>query len=108
MSMLRVLSLGAGVQSTTLALMAAHGEIGPMPGHDRHEQRAARGSGEMTQRICPECGGDKVIEYESLFPVATPEGPRWQYYRDPCSTCRGTGSIKVYPVEMEDICDDDT
>jgi hypothetical protein len=29
--MLRVLSLGAGVQSTTMALMAAHGEIGPMP-----------------------------------------------------------------------------
>lgn len=29
--MLRVLSLGAGVQSTTLALMAAHGEVGPMP-----------------------------------------------------------------------------
>ncbi|MBY5760214.1 hypothetical protein HFO07_26750 [Rhizobium leguminosarum] len=28
---LRVLSLGAGVQSTTLALLAAHGEIGPMP-----------------------------------------------------------------------------
>ena len=28
---LRALSLGAGVQSTTLALMAAHGEIGPMP-----------------------------------------------------------------------------
>jgi hypothetical protein len=28
---LRVLSLGAGVQSTTLALMAAEGEIGPMP-----------------------------------------------------------------------------
>ena len=28
---LRVLSRGAGVQSTTLALMAAHGEIGPMP-----------------------------------------------------------------------------
>lgn len=28
---LRVLSLGAGVQSTTLALMAANGEIGPMP-----------------------------------------------------------------------------
>jgi hypothetical protein len=28
---LRVLSLGAGVQSTTLALMATHGEIGPMP-----------------------------------------------------------------------------
>ena len=28
---LRVLSLGAGVQSTTLALMAAHEEIGPMP-----------------------------------------------------------------------------
>ncbi len=28
---LRVLSLGAGVQSTTLALMAAHGEIGLMP-----------------------------------------------------------------------------
>ena len=26
-----VLSLGAGVQSTTLALMAAHGEVGPMP-----------------------------------------------------------------------------
>lgn len=31
MTLLRVLSLGAGVQSTTLALMAAHGEIGPMP-----------------------------------------------------------------------------
>lgn len=28
---LHVLSLGAGVQSTTLALMAAHGEVGPMP-----------------------------------------------------------------------------
>lgn len=28
---LRAISLGAGVQSTTLALMAAHGEIGPMP-----------------------------------------------------------------------------
>lgn len=27
---LRVLSLGAGVQSTTLALVAAHGEITPM------------------------------------------------------------------------------
>lgn len=31
MPALRVLSLGAGVQSTTLALMAAHGEVGPMP-----------------------------------------------------------------------------
>lgn len=29
--MKHVLSLGAGVQSSTLALMAAHGEIGPMP-----------------------------------------------------------------------------
>lgn len=28
---LRAISLCAGVQSTTLALMAAHGEIGPMP-----------------------------------------------------------------------------
>lgn len=28
---LRVISLGAGVQSTTMALMAAHGEVGPMP-----------------------------------------------------------------------------
>jgi hypothetical protein len=28
---LRIISLGAGVQSTTLALMAAHGEVGPMP-----------------------------------------------------------------------------
>ncbi|UWU26209.1 hypothetical protein N2601_33765 (plasmid) [Rhizobium sp. CB3060] len=28
---LRALSLGAGVQSATMALMAAHGEIGPMP-----------------------------------------------------------------------------
>jgi len=28
---LRVISLGAGVQSTTMALMAAHGEIMPMP-----------------------------------------------------------------------------
>ena len=28
---LRVISLGAGVQSTTMALMAAHGEITPMP-----------------------------------------------------------------------------
>jgi hypothetical protein len=28
---LRVLSLGAGVQSTALALMAAHGIAGPMP-----------------------------------------------------------------------------
>nr|WP_247644845.1 hypothetical protein [Agrobacterium tumefaciens] len=27
---LRALSLGAGVQSTTMALMAAHGEIGPI------------------------------------------------------------------------------
>lgn len=29
--MLTVISLGAGVQSTTMALMAAHGEIKPMP-----------------------------------------------------------------------------
>ena len=29
--MMNILSLGAGVQSSTLALMAAHGEIGPMP-----------------------------------------------------------------------------
>lgn len=29
--MLTLISLGAGVQSTTMALMAAHGEIGPMP-----------------------------------------------------------------------------
>ncbi len=28
---LRVLRLGAGVQSTTLALMTAHGVVGPMP-----------------------------------------------------------------------------
>lgn len=28
---LRCISLGAGVQSSTMALMAAHGEIGPMP-----------------------------------------------------------------------------
>jgi len=31
MPALRVISLGAGVQSTAMALMAAHGEIGPMP-----------------------------------------------------------------------------
>jgi hypothetical protein len=29
--MLHIISLGAGVQSTTMALMAAHGEITPMP-----------------------------------------------------------------------------
>jgi hypothetical protein len=29
--MLNLISLGAGVQSSTMALMAAHGEIGPMP-----------------------------------------------------------------------------
>ncbi len=29
--MLEVISLGAGVQSTTMAFMAAHGEIAPMP-----------------------------------------------------------------------------
>lgn len=29
--MLRIISLGAGVQSTTMALMAAHGELTPMP-----------------------------------------------------------------------------
>jgi hypothetical protein len=31
MSKLTVISMGAGVQSTTLALMAAHGELTPMP-----------------------------------------------------------------------------
>lgn len=31
MSTLQIISLGAGVQSTTMALMAAHGEIEPMP-----------------------------------------------------------------------------
>jgi hypothetical protein len=30
-TLLRVISLGAGVQSTTMALMAARGEIAPMP-----------------------------------------------------------------------------
>ena len=29
--MLTVISLGAGVQSSVMALMAAHGEITPMP-----------------------------------------------------------------------------
>ena len=29
--MINIISLGAGVQSSTMALMAAHGEIGPMP-----------------------------------------------------------------------------
>jgi hypothetical protein len=29
--LLRIISLGAGVQSTTMALMAAHGDLGPMP-----------------------------------------------------------------------------
>lgn len=29
--MITVLSMGAGVQSSTLALMAAHGEVTPMP-----------------------------------------------------------------------------
>lgn len=29
--MIHVISLGAGVQSSTMALMAAHGEIEPMP-----------------------------------------------------------------------------
>ena len=29
--MMHIISLGAGVQSTTMALMAAHGEIEPMP-----------------------------------------------------------------------------
>ena len=29
--MFNVISLGAGVQSSTMALMAAHGEIAPMP-----------------------------------------------------------------------------
>ena len=29
--MLNIISLGAGVQSTAMALMAAHGEISPMP-----------------------------------------------------------------------------
>jgi len=31
MSVVRIISLGAGVQSTAMALMAAHGEITPMP-----------------------------------------------------------------------------
>lgn len=31
---LRVISLGAGVQSTAMALMAAHGEITPMFGNE--------------------------------------------------------------------------
>ncbi len=31
--MLNIISLGAGVQSSTMALMAAHGEITPMPDH---------------------------------------------------------------------------
>jgi hypothetical protein len=29
--MMHIISLGAGVQSTTMALMAAHGEITPLP-----------------------------------------------------------------------------
>lgn len=31
MNPLHIISLGAGVQSSTLALMAAHGEITPLP-----------------------------------------------------------------------------
>lgn len=57
---LRVLSLGAGVQSSTVALMAAHGAIGPMPDamifSDTGEERAATMAhlawleGEVTRR----------------------------------------------------------
>lgn len=50
----RALSLGAGVQSTTLALMAAHGEIGPMP--DCAISPTLAGSRRPSMSISPGCG----------------------------------------------------
>jgi len=45
---LHILSLGAGVQSSTLALMAAHGEIGPMPDHAIFADTGAEPAGVYT------------------------------------------------------------
>ena len=60
--MLRVISLGAGVQSTTMALMAAHGEIGPMPDCAIF---ADTGCQIMADELkpCPFCGGEARMFY---------------------------------------------
>jgi hypothetical protein len=57
-------------------------------------------------RICPECVGTKVVEYESRRPCASPDGPRWESWIDTCPLCDGTGEIEVEPIEMEDLCDE--
>lgn len=88
---LRVLSLGAGVQSTTLALMAAAGEIGPMPdcaifADTGWEPRAVYEHLDRLERVLPfpvhrvRRDGDDLGEHAikiATMPVTRTASPPW-------------------------------
>jgi hypothetical protein len=116
---LRVLSLGAGVQSTTLALMAAHGEIGPMPDYaifaDTGDESAATletvewlASGNVLpfpmHRVS---AGRKISDDIRLRATEGPGGSR-RFASAPFFTANGgrgrrqcTREFKIEPIERE-------
>jgi hypothetical protein len=116
---LRVLSLGAGVQSTTLALMAAHGEIGPMPDYaifaDTGDESAATletvewlSSGNVlpfpVNRVS---AGRKISDDIRLRAIEGPGGAR-RFASAPFFTANGgrgrrqcTREFKIEPIERE-------
>jgi hypothetical protein len=54
-------------------------------------------------RICPECNGEKVVEYESRRP--SPPSGRFETWLDTCPLCDGEGEITVEPIGMEELSD---
>lgn len=116
---LRVLSLGAGVQSTTLALMAAHGEIGPMPDlcifADTDAEPAAVyeqvrwlssgnvlpfpvrtvSAGSLKGELDAACAGDARADGRPPFFVRSPKGKLGQIQRQ----C--TQDYKILPLSRE-------
>lgn len=112
---LRVLSLGAGVQSTTLALMAAHGEIGPMPDFAIFADTGDEGA--RTMETVDWLAGGNVLP----FPIVRVAGPgrlsdavlerassRAQSFQPvPFYTARGIGKrectshYKIEPINRE-------
>ena len=117
--MLHIISLGAGVQSTTMALMAAHGEIKPMPdcaifADTQSEPRA------VYDHLHWLCGKNvlpfpvKIVTVGSLFDQIGKQRPTGKYKHQPIPAfTRGndgrpaplnrscTKDFKIVPIERE-------
>lgn len=62
-------------------------------------EREACGDAPVDTRICPECAGSGVVEYDYHHPYYYGE----RVERDTCRECGGSGEIEVEPVEEDDI-----